>query len=905
MYIPSSTYRIQFNKDFTFRDLKKQLGYLDSLGAGCIYSSPIFKAVPGSGHGYDVTDPHKFNPEIGSLEDFEGLVRVASDKNIGWLQDIVPNHMAFDSRNPWVADVLESGPDSPFYSFFDIDWEFHNQALKGKVMLPFLGEPFEKCLQSGELVIWYTRKRLFVTYYDNRYPMCLKSYVPLLEEMQKASEKWEMPHEDIEAIRLLIQKIRNFGNTISIEEKDEFRTQLTNALKSKDFEKLLRFALDSVNRDPERVRAILSEQYYSLTYYKATEQEINFRRFFTINGLICINMQDERIFKYYHRFIKSLVRQGLINGLRIDHVDGLANPGTYLKRLRSLVGEDTYIVVEKILEEEEDIPASWPIQGSSGYEFLAVLNRLFTDSEGWRNMEEVYQEIVPEIPPFGRLLPERKYFMLKQRMHGELENLYRLLINLKLIEGEQEKIKEALARLMSAFPVYRIYSDSLPLEAEESDWISEAFARVEDRFPKLKEPLDELRPIFASDLSGDKSFDGRRMNFLQRWQQFTGPLAAKGGEDTTFYNFHRLISRNEVGDSPSAGSISVPVFHKAMVERNKLYPHAMNGTSTHDTKRGEDSRMRLNVLTEISDQWADSVLMWKKLNSSFKGEGGPDANDEYFLYQVLVGLWPMNGKFKNSHLKRLKAYLSKAVREAKVHTSWSNPNNEYEENFLAFADNILTERSEFVSSFNDFLKPLIRAGAINSLAQVVIKHTAPGIPDIYQGCEGWDLSLVDPDNRRPVDYEDRKKSLNKIKKSFSQKPVDLLNKLTSRYSDGDVKLFVTWRMLQLRKRNHKFFRRANYIPLEVDEDEEIIGYIRQSSKKWLLVICPIKNHKNLVSSDSLKLRMEVEDTVDLPEKAPSGWVDLFTGKHYDTLPSLRELFHHFPVVCLHSSNFKF
>ncbi|MGB5980086.1 MAG: 4-alpha-glucanotransferase, partial [Cyclobacteriaceae bacterium] len=495
---------------------------------------------------------------------------------------------------------------------------------------------------------------------------------------------------------------------------------------------------------------------------------------------------------------------------------------------------------------------------------------------------------------------------LMNRMHGELDNLYQMLVRLSLLkDGKKKGVKEALARLMAAFPIYRIYSQSLPLESEDAEQISEAFARVEDRFPKLKEPLAKLEAIFSPSLSGKKDFDGRRMHFIKRWQQFTGPLAAKGGEDTSFYIFHRLISRNEVGDNPSTGTISLEAFHRKMVERNKLYPHALSGTSTHDTKRGEDSRMRLNVLSEMPDEWANAVLEWKELNKSFVSGKGPDSNVEYFLYQTLVGLWPMSLAFKKSHFKRLSEYLSKALREAKVQTSWSDPDEEYEKAIISFAGSITQKDSAFTDSFKKFIQPVVRAGVINSLSQVVIKHTAPGIPDVYQGCEGWDLSLVDPDNRRPVDYDKWKKELKKVKKSFSSNFSDTGNELLSSFKNGNVKMFLTWRLLQLRKRNTKFFEKANYIPVEVDEDGEIVAYLRRSGNKWLFVLCLLRPYKYL-SAESSTLSVDVDSNVypDLPDKAPNKWTNLFTGTHYESMPSVRELLSSFPVVCLVSDQLK-
>jgi malto-oligosyltrehalose synthase len=394
------------------------------------------------------------------------------------------------------------------------------------------------------------------------------------------------------------------------------------------------------------------------------------------------------------------------------------------------------------------------------------------------------------------------------------------------------------------------------------------------------------------------------MHFLQRWQQFTGPLAAKGGEDTSFYIFHRLISRNEVGDNPATGSISLMAFHNKMLERNKLYPYALSGTSTHDTKRGEDSRMRLNVLTEIPDKWAEAVGNWKEINKEFITEKGPYGNDEYFLYQILVGLYPMGLDFKKSHRKRLSEYLSKALREAKVHTSWSQPNEDYEECIRNFAAKIVEKNSPFMQSFDEFMPPVVKAGVVNSLSQVLIKHTVPGVPDIYQGCEGWDLSLVDPDNRRPVDYETKNKELKKIRKDFEADPAETLDGLLGSFKNGNIKLFLTWRLLQLRKKNPKFFKKAAYMPVEIDEDEEMISYIRHLDKKWLFVLCLLRPFKYLSSTQKLAINISNDTYPELPEKAPARWTDLFSGKQYDSMPSVGELLSQFPVVCLVSDQFK-
>ena len=882
-----STYRLQLSPQFTFRDLLKIQGYLDELGVATIYSAPFFQARPGSTHGYDVLHPFGINSEIGDLKQFREIRDRLKEKEITWLQDIVPNHMAFDPANPWIKDIFELGPKSRYYNFFDIDWEY--KGLK-KVMLPFFGNTLEELLEKGELTLKFDKDGFSLNYYESKYPLSARSYAGILSKTQE--EK-------------LTGEFAGFSGSTSDwnELKSSFYQNYENNPKLKTE---LSAAIERINHSAEEIQKILDLQYFLPTHWKHTEQEINYRRFFTINGLICIRMEDPEVFKTYHSFIKELCDEGLINGLRIDHIDGLFDPEGYLKQLRQLLGNDFFIIVEKILEADEKLPSHWPVEGTSGYEFLAKVNHLFTDRNNEKAFSEAYANISPENADYEALVYRKKLFILKERMGGELRNLCFLLDQNLLPESvntyKDETWKKALSVYLAAFPIYRIYPQSFPLKPNEKDILNQAHEKALKEFPAFKEELHYLKLLFMGEAGKDPS---KTLYFLQRCQQFSGPLAAKGVEDTSFYIYNRLVVHNEVGDSPENFGISGANFHQNMVDRNKEFPLSINATATHDTKRGEDSRMRLNVLSELPNEWFSNFNTWKEINAEIReNKEIPDANDEYFIYQTLVAGMPLEED--KEFFPRICEYLQKVLREAKVHSNWAQPDEEYEKSVFKFVEDILGNEN-FRNSLDPFIEKIAGLGVIKSLGQILIKITAPGIPDIYQGTELWDLSFVDPDNRRPVDYNLRIKYLENFKEFEKSGLPKELESLKSNYSSGQIKMFVMHQSLIQRKSDRDLFQRGEYIPLSISgkNSEKFISYARVLNGQWRIIIVPLIiaelfNHKNLFPN-----KEQFKDVfIDLPENAPSEWDFIFTGETMITEGklALMDLFDDFPVVFLKNSN---
>jgi malto-oligosyltrehalose synthase/4-alpha-glucanotransferase len=848
MFNPVSTYRIQFHKDFTFKSLEKIIPYLHKLGVNTVYASPIFKAVPGSNHGYDVLDPHIINPEIGTLDELKKLSKKLKELNINWLQDIVPNHMAFHPDNAWLMDVLEKGKESEFANFFDIIWDV--PAFNGKLMVPFLGDTPEKLIADNQLRIAYQNDGFKLVYSEQVYPLNLSSSISLLKgENGPAALK--------EAL-----------GTNSI---DEFKNSLSKAYSSTDGAKYIKSAVEAANADPGVLKQIADGQYYQLSYWKESENAINYRRFFTVNSIICLNMQHQQVFDYYHRFIKELLAEGIIQGVRVDHIDGLFDPTTYLERLRQLTGPDTYIIVEKILEEGEQFPTYWPVQGNTGYDFLAMVNNLFTTANSRKLFADFYKRLIGNSQSVTKSILQKKADILFKHMGGEHENLYRLFVDLKLADiapqnsATPDQIKTAIGEFLIHCPVYRYYGNSFPLKTEEQSAVKSVLEAVTKAKPKLEPATMLLGDLWLKDIANKEQSDNA-LYFYQRCLQFAGPLMAKGVEDTLMYTSNLFIGHNEVGDSPAAFGIEVGRFHELMMRRQELSPLSLNATSTHDTKRGEDVRARLNILTDIGEEWLKAVTNWQKLNAGLKQNNIPDTNDEYLIYQTLAGFYPIPGESFDKIEERLQAYLTKALREAKTHTQWAEPNEAYEKGTLEFAGELLDQQSKFWKNFTLFQTKLADRAVVNSLAQVLLKFTCPGVPDVYQGCELWDFSLVDPDNRRPVDYDARIAKINEDK-SFTE--------LWQERSDGNIKLHLTRLLNRLRKDNSVLFEKGNYLPLTVKgkHQQNLIAFARHYQQQWIIVIAPV----GLPAADmGKKGGFDWKDTtVLLPDDAPLQWEDVF------------------------------
>ena len=817
MYNPVSTYRIQFHKGFNFDDFERIIPYLIKLGVKTIYASPIFSSVPGSVHGYDGTNPLTINSEIGTIDQLYKISKQLKTKNIGWVQDIVPNHLAYHQNNLWLMDVLENGPSSAYIDFFDTSLS-DNLLFEGQIMVPFLGADLKDVIENNELKIETRNSKQVFNYHEQIWPL-------------KAGSNYDV---------------------------------------------------DAINKDKEQLNKIADEQHYRLCSYKETNHLINFRRFFTVNSLICLNIQNDEVFDKFHELIIELVRADVFQGLRIDHIDGLYDPSKYLSQLRKNVGDEVYIVVEKILEKGEEMPL-WPIEGNTGYDFLALVNNLLTGTANKDKFDNFYKSLLSadSKSPSKQVFDKKSYILFNQ-MAGELENLTHLFFDSDIPgakKASRDDMRQAIVQFLIHCPDYRFYGNSFPLHKEEKKAVKHILSHTKHKHKEISPAVKLLETAFFHSDNNSKA-----LHFYMRCMQFTGPLMAKGVEDTLMYTYNRFIGHNEVGDAPDAYSISHDDFHAAMMKRQEKWPLSLNATSTHDTKRGEDVRARLNVLPDMADEWFSTVAEWQKMNFSLKEIGAPDANDEYFIYQTLIGSYPMPGEVEDNFAERLQEYLQKTMREAKQHSSWDKPNEGYEAAVLKFANSLLDKRRPFWKSFTAFHQKLAGYGVVNSLSQVLLKFTCPGVPDVYQGCEHWDLSLVDPDNRRPVDYEKRE--------AFSGGRSSLKTLWENKFN-GEIKVWLTRLLLQERQVNPIVFTRGDYISLEAKGKyaSNIFAFARAYRQIWYVTIIPI-------NSSAIT---DWEDTViTMPGNAPKQYENLTLQARgsYQQQIDIRDLFKIVPVALL-------
>ncbi len=929
MRIPASTYRFQFHSEFPFQSAKNIIAYLAELGISDIYASPIFKARKGSTHGYDVVDPTLLNPELGTPADFEALISDIKARDMGWVQDIVPNHMAYDSENTWLMDVLENGTDSEASDYFDIEWEHPYEDVKGRVLAPMLGNFYGQCLENGEIQLQYDESGLTVNYYSLRLPVKIESYTRFLtQNLGHLARLLGRRHPDFVKLLGILYLIKNApAEPRGKERYDEIAfvkgllwELYTQNPEVKDFiDNNIKF-FNGENENQDRFNfldGLLNEQFYRLAFWKVGAEEINYRRFFTVNELISVKVQEIKVFHKTHAFISQLVEEGKVTGLRIDHIDGLYDPTEYLKRLREKVG-DAYITVEKILEFKEKLPEIWPIQGTSGYDFLNYVNGIFCQSQNEQQLTDLYQKFTGVGTPYEQLFIDKKQLIVEKNLAGDVDNLARIL---KKIAGQtrlgidftMNGLKRTLAEVLVLFPVYRTYVNGDGMSEEDPTYIKEVIEAARGRIPLLVNELNFIEKLLLLEWEETLTPEqkGLRLHFVMRLQQLSGPLMAKGIEDTLFYVYNRLISLNEVGGHPGKFGLTVADFHKFNQEQNSTWTHKMNATATHDTKRGEDVRARLNVLSEISEEWENQVETWSDINRSCKidvrGKAVPAPNDEYFFYQTLVGSYPFNESENEAFVGRIKDYMLKSVREAKLYTAWLRPDSAYEEGFLAFVDKVLDfdESNSFIQEFLPFQKRVAGYGIFNSLSQTLLKYTSPGVPDTYQGTELWDLSMVDPDNRRPVDYEQRFSFLKEIKEKAKTDILTLINDLLSNKEDGRIKLFLTYKVLQAIKANLAVFQKGDYQPLEVSGKfkEHIVAFARSNGNSTIVVITP-RFLTSLIKPGKYPLGEQVwQDTcVHLPTSASSPWQDAITDQNIQangTLP-VGEALKYFPVALLSS-----
>ncbi len=882
MYNPVSTYRLQFNKEFTLHDLEGLIGYFKNLGIKTIYASPIFKAVPGSMHGYDVVNPYEVNPEIGDIDQLRKVITKLKAEGIGWIQDIVPNHMAFHHTNPWLLDVLEKGSVSVYADFFDVTWA--SQFFHSRVMVPFLDGSIDDVIQKNELTVVYWQNRLCFKYGELYFPLNSRSYADILQQVDPAGNIGQFL-DQVDGIHHITDGVQYALRW------HELLLQFASFMNDSDTSLHIVNALAGINKNADQLKKISEAQFYRLCHWNETDKQINYRRFFLVNGLICLNMQSEKVFARYHEAVYALVQEGLFEGLRVDHIDGLFDPTEYLRRLRNLCGPDCYIIVEKILEPAERLESKWPIQGTTGYEFLSTVNNLLTRNSAENKFSSIYRTITADNKSIGERIREKKTLILARYMQGELNNLCRLFIEQYTGDHpmpEYDLLKESIAEFLIHVPVYRYYANEFPLKGNERLEVERIIARCIAEKPHLRSVFDATAQALMGDASSSQ--------FYMRSMQFTGPLMAKGVEDTLMYTFNRFVGHNEVGDSPEFFGISVEEFHQSMKDRQQYWPLSLNATSTHDTKRGEDVRTRLNVLPDIAGEWIENVRSWVEINKPYKSNGAPDPNDEYFIYQNLIGVYPF--RYEENLEERLKAYLTKAMREAKRYSDWTNPDNSYETAVMNFVHAILTPGSPFINSFKEFQRKVADFGVINSITQCILKFTCPGVPDTYQGTTHWDLTLVDPDNRRKVDYTHEIDQLNELADTNE----DVLQQWWSSREDGKIKLWITRRLLELRIELKDLFAEGAYIPLEVEgrRADNCIAFARKKGDQWVVIAVPLSVARiGTVSDDAVEIDWE-NTRIILPAQAPTEWKHQLwktDGKHRGEI-LLSDIFTGFPAAVL-------
>lgn len=931
MEIPIATYRLQFNPSFTFKDALKTLNYLSALGITGIYSSPILKSKSGSTHGYDVVDPIQINPELGGAQGFNEVAEEAKRQGLIWIQDIVPNHMAYDSQNYMLMDVLENGRNSAFFDFFDIDWNHPYENIRKKVLAPFLGEFYGLSLEEGKIWLEYNKQGFSINYFQLKLPSRIESYSKVLSlKLGELEQALGSGHTDIIRLSEVLSILNNLASGREKEKryaqisyaKDLLWQLYSNNPEIKSFLNNTLAAFNGRRGDLESFNLLdelLGEQLFRLSFWKAGTEELNYRRFFNIADLISLRMENENVFQYTHALIFRLLQENRIAGLRIDHIDGLYDPATYLKRLRKKPLE-AYIVVEKILGFKEELPSFWPVQGTTGYDFLNYANGAFCVKQNRRKLDRIYSKFNNFNFSYETLVSAKKRLIIGKHMASDIDNLAHLMKRILSKDRHGSDftmygLKRAIVEIMAHFSVYRTYINKEVISRPDKAYIKEAINKAIAKNPDLFFELKYIENMFLLDFSSclaEKKKD-ECINFVMRFQQFCAAIMAKGFEDTFLYVYNRLISLNEVGSSPDEFGVFLEEFHSFNKRRMSSWPHSLNATQTHDAKRGEDVRARINVLSEIPAEWEDNFKAWHRINRIRKriirGMHVPDNNDEYFIYQTLISSFPFYESEYPQYLQRIKEYVIKAVREAKVYTGWLKPDIDYEQAYISFVEDILSnsENNQFLKTFLPFQKKISHYGIFNSLSQALLKIASPGVPDFYQGTELWDLSLVDPDNRMPVDFEKRRNQLEYIKAKSAENNLDLISELFSTKEDGRIKFFVIYKALQARKNNSLIFQKGRYLPLKAGGRfrDNIIAFARNFENAWAIIVCP-RFLTSVVTEEEFRFGKETwQDTyIELPQNLPSLWKNIFTEEMLEidkgglALP-VNKILTNFPVaLCL-------
>lgn len=927
MSVPRASARLQFHKDFTFDQAYDVVDYFAQLGISHIYASPILTARPGSTHGYDITDPGSINPELGGEAAFRRFALRVKDAGMGILLDIVPNHMGVGAANAWWQDVLEWGPTSPYAGWFDINWESADPALRNKVLAPFLGQPYGKALAAGEITLQFDRNsgKLYIDYFGNRFPLAPHSYIEVLREAETADLMFATT-----AFEQLRQHIEPEAQRNSFEVACHMLQSLGLADNGRE---AIQSALSAFSADtPEGLdllHRLLEIQHYRLAWWRNAAEEINWRRFFEVSDLAGVRVGVAEVFEATHKKIFELYGQGLIDGVRLDHIDGLAHPALYCLKLRQRLqalrpDHKPYVIVEKILASGENLPAQWGVDGTTGYEFMDQVGALMHDPAGESALSTLWAELSGDTKTFEEEVRAARHQLIAENFAGEFDALARTLQSIARSDIQTRDyslaaIKRCLAALLIHFPVYRTYPHPEGRSAEDKEVFHRAKLGAQTHLRRADWPLlDELDKWMGGmpPLSiANADIRALCLRATTQFQQLTPPMAAKSVEDTAFYRYGRLLSRNEVGAEPNHFALQPADFHRACAERFQRFPNSLLATATHDHKRGEDARMRIAAISETADEWSQAVRGWMQLNSPCRKHLGdtvdgkprhaPEAGDEIMLYQMLAGAWPLELAWDDAQgisafAERIAQWQQKALRESKRSSSWALPDDEYENACREFLFALLdsNKSAHFMQELRMWVEKLSASGAIKSLSQTLLRLTVPGVPDLYQGTEFWDFSLVDPDNRRPVDYEARKQSLSNAPEFISG---------LDGWRSGALKQQLIWHALQLRKRQAALFAHGGYGALEATgpNGDHVLAFIRRHENKQVVVVAS-RLAGTLIANDGLPHVSPAswEDAaLSLPSQANPSWMDVLTGKRWQTregrLP-LAEILSVLPVALLES-----
>ena len=940
--IPVSTYRLQFNQHMRFNDAKALVPYLSRLGITDLYASPLLQAKRGSTHGYDVADPTHLNSDLGTDEEFDALVHELQAHSMGLLLDIVPNHMAASSENPWWMDLLEDGPRSAFASHFDVDWHPPSRSLDNRVLLPILGKPYAEALEHRELRLIYSRAGLCIRYFDSTLPIAVRSYHRLLGYRQDRLERTLGSNSplwlEFQGIQAAVAQIPAPGT--AAQEAPAERRQHRETIRERLWQvytaspEIKRFIDGNVRLFNGRrgipatfllLDQLLSDQAYVLAFWRTANQEINYRRFFTISDLVGIRVEDPMTFEAIHSVALRLATKGMVTGFRVDHIDGLRDPFGYLRRLQERVPleargrtRDFYVIVEKILIQGESLPAEWPVQGTTGYEFLNAVNNLFVDASNLPALRQAYARFTGNSLDYADLVYEKKKQVMATMLSVEMRTLGRYLGLLAAHDRYARELPRAdlsrsLVETTACLEPYRTYVRGFEVRAQDRLVIEKALSKAQERNTSIDPACFRfLREVLLLQPSPHLLPEQResRLSFVMTWQQFTGPITAKGVEDSALYIYNPLISVNEVGGSPANPGLNLCEFDEFMQQRRRKWPFAMNTSMTHDAKRGEDVRARIDVLSEMPQEWERRLNNWSQWNhakgSLIDGIRVPERNEEILLYQVLLGSWPASGPACECYTRRIQDFIVKAEREAMVHTRWTIPNLEHERALISFVRAILEDVPEnrFLADFCQFADQIAYHGALNSLSQLVVKLASPGVADFYQGTETWDLRLVDPDNRGDVDFNQREQLLDALGSRECSATA-----LISDWRDGRIKMLVTTRGLQFRKKHAALLLKGAYIPLRAlgPHKNSVIAFARRYRGDWCIVVAPRFTTQLDKSNREVPAPSWRGTAIILPEDAPTHWANLFDEHQIDVpLATTRLLpiecaLENFPVALLSSN----